>query len=933
MQKYKQYLDTSLSARERAKALCDELTLYEKISLISTHQLPIPRLGIGEWFVGHEVARGYVNREQDRPTTVFPQPIGLAATFDSDLMLEIGKTCAREGRAYYNENPLKNGGLMVWGPTVDLVHDPRWGRTEECYGEDPFLAGEMTIAYTLGMRGEDPEHPMLVPTLKHFCANSHEQNRLADNANLNARLKHEYYYAAFREPIVRGGASSVMTAYNSICHAPAAMNHDLQHLLKDEWGLDFIVTDGGDFSQNVTEHAVCDSHAKALQACLIAGMDCFTDVNENVHPAVRKALAEGLICESDLDKAITNMLCSRIKLGLFPQDRLYTEYTVKEHVNTPEDRALNLQAAREGIVLLENHGLLPYEKQKLKTVALFGANADCNLPDWYTGTSSYHVSIRQALVQRGIQVTHDCGYDIVKLKAPNGCYVRAEGDSLLADCDEDTATAFYYCVHDDQETWVNLRAVETGQYLTMSGTKAVLGKTNVYGWYTYESLSVKRHPRYEGMAIASYLHGELLSLDDKGHLVFVDSQRLQGAHFFTLEMVSRGTDRMLTLAKGADAVVYCGGNDPQQVARECWDRKTIMLPSVQKRALDLLCKQREDVLFLLVSSYPYAFHFTGHQPQAILWTSHAGPELGNAVADTLLGNNNPSGHLPMTWYAYDEDLPDIKNYDIMETQSTYLYFDGEPLYPFGHGLSYSKFKQKLMHLHEPLTPWGVKLSLTVTNESEYDGVYVAQIYLAKRDSRYVRPLRKLCAFQRIPLKAWETKTVFIIVPYTQLEIYDPGQQSFVRESGEYLFISQPNSREDDFSLCMIEIDYPDIPPRQLYLETPAELYDSQTQTEIHTHFLTRKTHVRPTAWVGKLCYRNVDFSLARFLSLSLSAPVENAKVTVQIDEEPPQSLYVPGGDGYEDFHSYLLRVAHGGYHDIHITLENQCGIQSLMLVS
>lgn len=196
------FQNPALSDTERADDLVSRLTLDEKIGFLSTHNLPVERLGIGEWYVGCEIARGLVNRSEDKPSTVFPQPMGMSASFDPDMMLEIGKTAAREARAYYNAEP--KGGLMVWGPTVDLARDPRWGRNEECYGEDPFLTGEMSIGYTKGLRG-DGKVAATIPTLKHFCANNHEEGRGSDNANLNPRLRHEYYYAAFKASIVRGG--------------------------------------------------------------------------------------------------------------------------------------------------------------------------------------------------------------------------------------------------------------------------------------------------------------------------------------------------------------------------------------------------------------------------------------------------------------------------------------------------------------------------------------------------------------------------------------------------------------------------------------------------------------------------------------------------------------------------------------------------------
>ncbi len=916
------FRDTSLAPQERVDDLLGRLTIDEKIGLLATHQFPIPRLGIGEWFVGHEVARGLVNREQEKATTVFPQPLGMAATFDTDLMYQIGLTCGREARAYYNERPGKNGGLMVWGPTVDLVHDPRWGRTEECYGEDPCLSAEMATAYTLGMR-RDEKHPAVIPALKHFCANSHEEDRNSDNANLNPRLKHEYYYAAFRGPVVRGGARSVMTAYNDICHAPGAMNHDLKNVLKKEWGLDFVVTDGEDFTQNITHHKCTDSLAVALKACLNAGMDCFTDRIEMVHPAAYKALEEGLITEADIDEAVGNVLRGRVMLGHFDESSPYDVYNAAEHVNTAEDKALNRRAASEGIVLLENENkVLPLNKNQVKSVALFGFNADTNLMDWYTGTTSYNVSIKRGLEERGLEVKHDIGYDIVAIKAPNGKYIRIVGNELFADADAASASRFYLCVHDDQCDWVNLQSVDTRGFVKMEGPNAIVTETDeVYGWYTFETFKVKPHAVFAGTSISSYLHGQQMAIEpETNRVIFVEKQRIKEDKMFDLQIVSSGVERMINLAKEADAVIYCGGNDPEQVARECFDRRSIRLPMIQQLAVNALTAVRPDTVFAIVSSYPYALFFGNKRPGAVLWTSHAGPELGHAFADTIFGDSNPSGRLPITWYAADEDLPDLKNYDIMATKSTYLWFDGKPLYPFGHGLSYSSFTQHVTKVEK--LPEGIRFTLSITNTSDIDGTDVIQAYVSAPDVSIPRPIKKLCAFGRVDVAAGQAETISITVPYRELEAYSVSLHRFVLETCEYTYSINGYT-------ATIHVDGEVIPPRDMTARTPAELYDAQKDTEIYTDFMTGETHIRTAAWTGVLEYKNVNFERIKLIEVEASAPVEYGFITVFVDDEEVGRIIVPGSDGHTDWKILPLPVEFEGTHDIRLILEKDVCVKSV----
>ncbi|MFQ9856330.1 MAG: glycoside hydrolase family 3 protein [Ruminococcus callidus] len=296
------FRDTSLPIIERVKDLLSRLTIEEKIHLLSTHQLPVERLGIGEWYVGQEVARGYVSREKTEPSTVFPQPIGLASTFDPNLMEQLGEIAGEEARYYHRKDP--KGHLMLWGPTVDPERDPRWGRTEEGYGEDPFLIGEMTTAYTQGMAGDHPTYRRVIPTLKHFCANNNEKERNSCSSNVTPRTLREYYYRAFEASIVRGGTDSMMTAYNELNGVPACMNPDLKTLVKKQWGLEFIVTDGADFSQNVLAHHSHATHAEALAACLKNGNDVMTDEADMVAAAARDALDRGLLTEADIDRAV-----------------------------------------------------------------------------------------------------------------------------------------------------------------------------------------------------------------------------------------------------------------------------------------------------------------------------------------------------------------------------------------------------------------------------------------------------------------------------------------------------------------------------------------------------------------------------------------------------------------------------------------------------
>ena len=920
------FRDPTLSPAARVRDLLSRLTLEEKISMLSTHAPAIERLGIREWYIGQEIARGMVNREEDCPTTVFPQPIGMAASFDRDMMRQIGETAGRECRVYYNTWP--HGRLMVWGPTVDLCRHPLWGRVEECYGEDPVLAGELAAAYTLGLRGKESVWAT-IPTLKHFCANDHEEGRASDNADLSPRLRHEYYYEAFRRPIVDGGAHAVMTAYNEVCHVPAVMMHDLRDVLKKQWGLGFVVTDGADFTQNVAAHGF-DSLAKSLQCCLYAGADIMTDTAPAVTAAAERALAQGLISESDIDEAVGNMLESRVLLGHFDTETPYDHLT-RADVNTDADKALNLRAAREGFVLLENASdTLPLDPAVHKHIGLFGPNADCILRDWYTGISTYQVTVKEGLAARGCDIVHDLGWDIVTLQAPNGRYVCIGAEDVLtADADREDAAQFYLCVHDEEERWVDLREVQSGRYVRIDGQAVHLGGQEVYGWFTNETLRLGRTESDRSKAVLSdYLHGNQLTVGTDGKLSVRRRARRDSSVLFTLTTVSVGTERLAKAAAGCDAVVYCAGNDPMQVARECYDRRTLRLPPVQTASLHALRTATDaPVVLMIVSSCPYALGKARDDADAILWTSHAGPELGHAAADILFGDVSPSGRLPITWYAADEDLPSIKRYDIMTERLTYLWFDGEPLYPFGHGLSYAKLRYEGAECS--LTDEGICVRATISNTSDRDTDEVVQIYAHACSTRIERPRRQLVGFTRVTVPAGQTVTFCETVPLDELRIWDVSRDRFLVEAGRY-DILLGRSSEDICAAWTFDIPGETVPPRDLHTETPADRFDRQVDTEIYTDPLTGVTHVRALHWNSTLTFQSCDLTGAKEIVLKAASIFDWRSIWIHANGQDWEAP-VPPSDSFTDFQTVTVAIPETGICDLVIELPEWCSLCSIQI--
>jgi beta-glucosidase len=886
------FRNPDLPLDERLSDLLSRLTLSEKVNLLSTNNRPVERLGIGEWFIGTEVARGYVSHETDQPSTVFPQPIGMASTFDPELMSKLGEIAGTEARIYHGKYP--NTKLMMWGPTVDLCRDPRWGRNEEGYGEDPYLTGQMSIAYTKGMRGDHPFYMRVIPTLKHFCANNNEKDRDTCNSNLEPRTKHEYYYEAFRPAITEGGAYSIMTAYNELSGVPAVMNPDLQTIVKDEWGLGFIVTDGGDFSQNVLSHRFSRTHSETLSYVIKAGGDIMTDNWELVREAALDALKRGLIGECDIDRAIGNSLRARFRLGEFdPAERNPYANISDTLLNCAEFRATNLRAAREGITLLKNAGLLPLKKGTVK-VALVGPLADANYRDWYTGQSMYAVSIRDALVAiiGADNVFFDDAHDHVAYRSVlNGKYIgldESDGVPYLAAKGDSVDESSTFVKHDWGFGEQNLRLKSNGKFVRSDGEYLTANSDTTFGWFVKEILKpVEISSDAGNMLSFRNWNNEPVEIDASAHdsaspsfrLRITENFRQQSAKDMTEVLVSSGIERAAALAKKADVVIVCVGNNPMVVARECFDRPDITLPEHQSALVRAVFEANPATVLSVVSSYPYCLNREAAYLPSILYTSHAGPELGNAVVQTLFGDNNPAGRAPQTWYRSKDDLPSIMEYDIIGADSTYQYFTGDPLYCFGHGLSYSKFEYSDFTVNVNVDG-SVRVSVSVKNSSAIDGDEVVQVYYRAIDPRVKRPLKKLCAYSRARIAAGESKTFNFTIENRRFEFWDVTRNRFCVEAGEYAIFCGASSR-DIRCEGKLHLAGETIPPRDMSLRTAAIDYDEKSAVKMRFS-LERNAHYMAPAWGDpRLVFRNADISGATTLEISASSSECPACVIVE----------------------------------------------------
>ncbi|MCL2003559.1 MAG: glycoside hydrolase family 3 C-terminal domain-containing protein [Oscillospiraceae bacterium] len=770
------YLIPSRPLEERVADLISRMTAEEKIGLLPTRQRAVPRLGVPAYSVGGEGAHGLVVRGMGAQTptgqaTVFPQPIGLSSTWDKALMARVGDVIGTESRVYYNRDG-RGRWLTLWFPTIDMERDPRWGRTEEAYGEDPYLAGRLAAALIRGAQGGDAFYVKTTCAPKHFYGNNVEKDRASVSTDLSERVKREYYLRVFKYAFTEGGALSLMTAYNEINSVPCIVNDEVNRVVKGEWGCEgFIVCDGGDFAQTVTHHHYCETHAESIALSLKAGIDCFTDKDGLVIDAATDALKQGLIREADIDAALFNIFKVRFRMGQFDPDGLCPYAAIpQDRLCCAEHSEVALEAAQKSVVLLQNDGILPLDPQTCGKVLVVGDLADVTMPDWYSGLPPQTVTplqaIRDALPEGAVETVETRDLCVIFNDGAGG-YARVEQDgTVVYDGDETTRSVFEE--FDYGFTSAAYREVRSGKFLAVNGDGALTCTSGgLWGWFTYELFFREEDT---GRFIP---HGETfrdgLSEENKEK---VDA--LMKA--LRRELLTDGLSRAVDAAARCDTVIFVTGNHPLVNGRECFDRPDITFPARWTRLLERMSAVNPNIVLALIAGYPYAFEKEAKSVRAALYASHGEQYIGTAVADALFGKINPAGRLSMTWYLSQNDLPDINDYDIVNSPRTYLYFDKHVQFPFGHGLSYTEFTYTALAAER--TEAGFTVTCSLRNDGKRVGDEVVQLYASYEGVPVKAPIRQLVGFERIPLAAGGTETVTFHVPLEELTLFDEKANSF-----------------------------------------------------------------------------------------------------------------------------------------------------------
>ncbi len=789
-----EFLNTNLPIEERVDLLVSQMTIQEKVDQLEYTAKAIDRLKVPEYNWWNECLHGVARAGY---ATVFPQSITIAGSWDTELMHRVATAISDEARAKHNEfvRRGKRGiyqGLTFWSPNINIFRDPRWGRGHETYGEDPYLTGQMGVQFVKGLQGNDPNYLKVVATAKHYAVHSGpEPLRHQFNAKVSERDLRETYLPAFRELVVDGGAYSVMGAYNQFRDYPCCANPELMHILRGEWGFKgYVVSD----CWAISDFYAFQNFSKDAASAAAIAVKTGTDLNCGVsYSHLVEAYNKGLITEDELDVAVKRLFTARFKLGMFDGNKVpYAKIPYSVNCSKENDE-LALEAARKSIILLKNKdNVLPLSKD-IKTLAVIGPNAD----NWEALIGNYN----------GIPKHPFTVLDGIKNKLKNTEILFAEGSHLadgvhnlhpipgncLVTADGNPGVTGEYFVNAKLEGKPAFTRVdENVNFYWETGSPAPELPDDNFSvrWtgYIVPPVSGIYNIGCWGMPqLNIWLEGENILSYSSEHHAFHHEKAVQleaGKKYkFVYEYYNNFGDgdakllwsvpnpnmqqEAVDLAKKADATVVVLGLSQRLEGEEMpiqvdgfsgGDRTHLKLPKTQRELVQTIYKTGKPVILVLMNGSALAVNWANEHLDAIISAGYPGQEGGNAVADVLFGDYNPAGRLPVTYYKSVDQLPPFEDYDMKGR--TYRYFDGEPLYPFGYGLSYTTFEYSTPDIAEKAKIGkNVMVSVKVTNSGERAGEEVVQLYLKDEEASTPRPKVQLEGFKRIWLDKGESKVV------------------------------------------------------------------------------------------------------------------------------------------------------------------------------
>ncbi len=806
------YQDESLPPYERAADLVSRLTLDEKINQVGHQTAAVSRLGLQGYNYWSEAIHGVA---RSGLATSFPVSKALSSTWDLALVYDVATAISDECRIYNND---KNKGLIYWCPTINMSRDPRWGRDEENYGEDPFLTGKIAVEYIKGMQGNDPKHYKTIATAKHFAANNYEKGRHSTSSDMDDRNLREYYLPAFEMAVKEGNVRSIMSAYNAVNGIPCGASHELLiDILRNEWGFDgFVTSDCGavdDVYQSNRHHYV-NTGAEASAVSIKNGEDlnCGSTFQDHCKEAINK----GLMTEADLDQALTRVLAARFSVGEFDSKSNVSWTSIpSSKLDCQEHRDLALKAAREAIVLLKNdNNFLPLDRNKSvavigplgNTVMLGGYSGSpidlstpfegiCNQHNYKVddGTVQFEDTKEQSVPTGSKRLTHEAngsagnlGYiynnDWVAFDNVNLGAGRSKLTIYHGAKNNNPTIARFYLDDINSDPVAEITCPTTGNWATYVETTVDVDPAVCHGTH-------KVYVKFEGgingdkycanMDWFRFYDPNLSNpIEEDGPVYFYKGCDVTGT-------ANTNIARAIEIAQKADVVVFVGGTD-LDVSDESNDRTSLNLPGDQQKLLESIYAVNPNVVLVLETCSSVTIPWAEENCPAIIEAWYDGQAQGNAIADVLYGDFNPCGKLTSTWYRSLSDLPaGMLEYDIRKAGYTYMYHTKTPLYPFGHGLSYTTFEYSDFALSSSrLSKDGeITATATITNTGDKAGAEVVQLY-ATCESTIDRPQLQLIGFARVELEPGESKEVNMTFKHEQLAYFNTAKQTFDVEEGK-----------------------------------------------------------------------------------------------------------------------------------------------------
>ncbi len=813
------FQNPELSIEERVDDLVGRMTLEEKVAQMGNEAPSIERLGVPEynwWGEGlHGVARAGL-------ATVFPQAIGMSATWDEENMFKVASAISDEARAKHHDFASKDKrflyqGLTMWSPNINIFRDPRWGRGQETYGEDPYLTGKLGVQFIKGLQGDDPKYYKTIATVKHFAVhNGPEPERHFFNAKANKRDFLDTYLPQFEMGIKEGKAYSVMCAYNRTNgEACCGSDHLLTGILRDDWKFNgYVVSDCGAIEDIYKYHKVTETPEEAAALAVKAGCDLNCG---KVYVYLTNAVEQNLIEEEEIDLAVKRLFMARFKLGMFDPNEIVKYANIPyDVVDSKENKALSLETAKKSMVLLKNeNNTLPLSKD-LKKVAVIGPNAN----QWLMLLGNYNgVPSDPVTPFRGIQE-----------KLPNAEILYAQGSELA------NGMPMYYTVPSEVLTtpegkpgvkaeYFNNKELE-GEVLYSEVVQLIDAKWNdkapredmdddnfgvrwtttltpdMSGLYQLAVISTSSTKLFFNDSLVASTPYHFRNEYGDPRLRTSDPIQMEAGKTYQIKIEAGESyadaniefvwakpkpnlkKEAIAAAKEAEVVIMCMGLTARMEGEEMdieidgfrgGDRTKLGLPQIQLDLIKEIHAIGKPVVLVLLNGSALAINWENDNIPAILEAWYPGQEAGTAIAEVLFGDYNPAGRLPVTFYKSVDDLPDFENYDM--TGQTYRYFEGKPLYPFGYGLSYSTFDYSNLQLEKEYKAGeNVKLSVDVKNTSDIAGDEVVQLYVKVLKAHGLVPLSTLKGFNRISLKPNETKTIEFEINASDFAILDENNE-------------------------------------------------------------------------------------------------------------------------------------------------------------